>query len=66
MATYRASLMTGRLKNSGHESNRLWKLSFARDGRIDIAEAAARAAAKAIADYEEEAGWKVIFPAGTK
>jgi len=42
-----------------------WKVTFARDGRVDIAERAAKSAAKAIVDYEEECGWKVIMPAVT-
>lgn len=42
-----------------------WKLSYARDGRVDIAERAARNMARAIADYEEESGWRVIVPAAT-
>jgi len=42
-----------------------WKLSYARDSRIDIAARAARKAAAAISEYEEECGWRVIVPAGT-
>lgn len=42
-----------------------WKLTYARDGRVDIAERAARNLARAIAEYEEESGWRVIVPAGT-
>lgn len=42
-----------------------WKLTYARDSRIDIAARAAEKAAKAIADYEEESGWRVIMPAAT-
>jgi len=42
-----------------------WKLTYARDSRIDIAQRAAEKAAKAIADYEEECGWRVILPAAT-
>jgi hypothetical protein len=42
-----------------------WKLTYARDSRIDIAARAAGKAAKAIADYEEESGWRVILPAAT-
>lgn len=40
-----------------------WKVTYARDSRIDIPMRAANAAAKAIADFEEESGWKVILPA---
>ena len=42
-----------------------WKVTYARDSRIDIPERAARNAARAIADYEEESGWRVIVPGGT-
>lgn len=42
-----------------------WKLTYARDGRIDIAERAARNMARSVAEYEEESGWRVIVPAGT-
>ncbi len=42
-----------------------WKLSYARDSRIDIATRAANRAAKDIANYEEECGWRVIMPAAT-
>jgi hypothetical protein len=42
-----------------------WKLSYAEESRIDIAARAARKAAGAIAEYEEECGWRVIVPAGT-
>ena len=42
-----------------------WKLTYARDSRIDIAARAAEKAAKAMADYEEECGWRVILPAAT-
>lgn len=42
-----------------------WKLTYARDSRIDIPARAAEKAAKAIADYEEECGWRVIMPAAT-
>jgi len=41
-----------------------WKLQYARESRIDIAARAARKAAGAIAEYEEESGWRVIVPAG--
>lgn len=42
-----------------------WKLTYARDGRVDIAERAARNVARAVAEYEEESGWRVLIPAGT-
>jgi hypothetical protein len=42
-----------------------WKVTYARDSRIDIPERAARNAARAIADYEEDSGWRVIIPGGT-
>jgi hypothetical protein len=42
-----------------------WKVTYARDSRIDIPERAARNAARAIADYEEDSGWRVIVPGGT-
>lgn len=42
-----------------------WKLSYAREGRVDIAARAAARVAKDIANYEEECGWKVIIPAAT-
>jgi len=42
-----------------------WKLSYARDSRIDIAQRAADKAAKELAAYEEECGWRVIMPAAT-
>jgi hypothetical protein len=42
-----------------------WKVDYARDARVDIAERAARAAARAIIDKEEECGWRVIVPAAT-
>ena len=42
-----------------------WKLTYARDSRVDIAARAAEKAAKAIADYEEECGWRIIIPAAT-
>ena len=42
-----------------------WKLTYARDSRVDIAARAAEKAAKGIADYEEECGWRVILPAAT-
>ncbi len=42
-----------------------WKLTYARDGRVDIAARAARNMARDIANYEEESGWRVLIPAGT-
>ena len=42
-----------------------WKLSYARESRVDIAARAARKAAQAIAEYEEECGWRVLSPAAT-
>jgi len=42
-----------------------WKITYARDSRIDIASRAATRAAKDLANYEEECGWRVIMPAAT-
>jgi hypothetical protein len=42
-----------------------WKLTYARDSRIDIAQRAAARTAKDLANYEEECGWRVILPAAT-
>jgi hypothetical protein len=42
-----------------------WKISYARDSRIDIAQRAAAKAAKELAAFEEECGWRVIMPAAT-
>ena len=42
-----------------------WKLTYARDSRIDIPQRAAEKAAKALSDYEEECGWRIILPAAT-
>jgi hypothetical protein len=42
-----------------------WKVTYARDSRIDIPQKAAAKAAKAIADFEEECGWNVIVPSAT-
>ncbi len=42
-----------------------WKITYARDSRIDIAQRAAARAAKDLANYEEECGWRVILPAVT-
>jgi hypothetical protein len=42
-----------------------WPLKYAEEGRLDIPQQAQKAVAKAIADYEEEAGWRTIIPAAT-
>ena len=42
-----------------------WKLSYARDSRVDILQRAIAKAAKAIAEYEEESAWRVLVPAAT-
>lgn len=42
-----------------------WKITYARDSRIDVAQRAATRAAKDLANYEEECGWRVIVPAAT-
>jgi hypothetical protein len=42
-----------------------WKITYARDSRVDIASKAATRAAKDLANYEEECGWRVIMPAAT-
>lgn len=42
-----------------------WKITYARDSRIDIAQRAAARTAKDLANYEEECGWRVIMPAAT-
>lgn len=42
-----------------------WKISYARDSRIDIAARVANRIAKDLANYEEECGWRVIMPAAT-
>lgn len=42
-----------------------WKISYAEEGRTDIMRRAINKIAQAIAEYEEECGWKVIVPAGT-
>lgn len=42
-----------------------WKLTYARDGRVDIAARAARNIARAVAEYEEESAWRVLVPAAT-
>ena len=42
-----------------------WLLKYAREGRVDVAVRAQQAVADALADYEEEAGWRTIMPAAT-
>jgi len=42
-----------------------WKITYARDSRVDIAQRAASRVAMDIANYEEECGWRVIMPAAT-
>jgi hypothetical protein len=42
-----------------------WKITYARDSRVDIAQRAAARVAKDLANYEEECGWRVIMPAAT-
>jgi hypothetical protein len=42
-----------------------WKIDYALESRVDIAQRAASKAAQAIAEFEEESGWKVIVPAGS-
>jgi hypothetical protein len=42
-----------------------WKITYARDQRVDIAARAAARVAKDLARYEEECGWKIIIPAAT-
>lgn len=42
-----------------------WKVDFAIDGRIDIAQRAADTVAKYLAKHEERSGWEVILPATT-
>ena len=42
-----------------------WKVNYARDSRIDIPQRAAARVAMDLANYEEEAGWRVIVPAAT-
>ena len=42
-----------------------WKITYARDSRVDIAARAADRVAKDLANYEEECGWRVIMPAAT-
>ncbi len=47
------------------DSSAQWKLTYARDGRVDIATRAAKNVARSVAEYEEESGWRVLIPAGT-
>jgi hypothetical protein len=42
-----------------------WKITYARDSRVDIAQRSAARVAKDLANYEEECGWRVIMPAAT-
>ena len=42
-----------------------WKITYARDSRIDIPQRSAAKVAKELANYEEECGWRVIVPAAT-
>lgn len=42
-----------------------WSLRYAREGRVDIAQRAMTAAARAIIDYEEESAWRLLAPAAT-
>ena len=42
-----------------------WKVTYARDSRLDIPQRAAARAAKDLANYEEDCGWRVIMPAAT-
>lgn len=42
-----------------------WKITYARDSRIDIPSRATARVAKDLANYEEECGWRVIVPAAT-
>ncbi len=42
-----------------------WKITYARDSRIDIPSRAAARVAKDLANYEEECGWRIILPAAT-
>ncbi len=42
-----------------------WKITYARDSRIDIPSRASARVAKDLANYEEECGWRVILPAAT-
>jgi len=42
-----------------------WLIRYAREGRVDVAVRAQQEVARALAAYEEEAGWRVIVPAAT-
>ena len=42
-----------------------WSLRAALDGRINVAQRAMKAAARAVVDYEEEAAWRLLAPAAT-
>lgn len=42
-----------------------WKITYARDSRIDVAQKSAARAAKDLANFEEECGWRIIMPAAT-
>lgn len=42
-----------------------WKISYARDSRLDVPQRVAARVAKDLANYEEECGWRVIMPAAT-
>jgi len=42
-----------------------WKITYARDSRIDVVQRTAARVAKDLANYEEECGWRVIVPAAT-
>jgi hypothetical protein len=42
-----------------------WLLRYAREGRVDVAVRAQQEIARALAAYEEEAGWRVVVPAAT-
>ena len=42
-----------------------WKITYARDSRIDIPQRAAARVAKDLANFEEECGWRIIAPAAT-
>lgn len=42
-----------------------WKITYARDSRLDVVSRAIARVAKDLANYEEECGWRVIMPAAT-
>jgi len=48
-----------------HNASADWKITYARDSRLDIATRAAQRVAMDLANYEEECGWRVIMPAAT-